>query len=150
MKKFKKNLFIFALLLFIPVTTVLATIYSFSLNGTLTNTIDGNTVTRKPIYGEASLGGIVTATVTNIKNVSGTNAKGGIRVHVNAKRKVLLGIWNGNVSKYYSDDNHQAPSLTNTADMSTTLKVTGTGGTVRVEWENHTGNTSFFGTFSAK
>jgi len=149
MKKVKTILFSTILIVVMSFIVVSAYMYKISVNGTLTNAIDGNTVTRDPIYGEASLGGTITVSVTDIKNVSGTNAKGGIRVYVRAKRKNFLGIWVEKDGKYYSDDNHQAPSLTNTDDMSTTLSVEENKLT-RVEWENHTGNTSFYGTFIAK
>lgn len=149
MKKVKIILFSTIFVMIMSFIVVSAYMYKISVDGTLTNTIDGNTVTRDPIYGEASIGGTITVNVTDIKNVSGTNAKGGIRVYVRAKRKNFLGIWGEKVGKYYSNDNHQAPSLTNTNDMSTTLSVEGNKLT-RVEWENHTGNTSFYGTFTAK
>jgi len=147
MKKLKKILLIFTLALFATVTTVLATAYSFSVSGILENTVDGNTVTREPIYGEAVMGSKIVANVTGINKVSGTNAKGGIRVYVCAKRKNLLGVWSTKKSGYYSDSN-QAPSLTNTDDMTIALILSGSKLT-RVEWENHTGNTSFYGTFKA-
>ncbi len=145
MKKVIKTMTI--LLLFISIIGIVyAGTDSFTLSGTLENTIIGNNVTRKPITGTATFGERFKTSITSIENVknlnNGTNANGGIRVFTTVKRKVGLvwwGIGEKQTNIYYKNSKYNTDPLV--------WEDSGTKET-KIEWQNRTGNTSFHANFN--
>lgn len=142
MKKKSKILFAFVMM-FVLVGMVSAVADSFSKNGTLENIYDDGTNVYNPVISDtATFGPSFKTYINNIKNVSGQNAKGGIRVFTTAKRKVAFTWW-----KIGEEQSNVFPSTTATPALlwdDKGVKET------KIEWQNRTGNTSFYGTFNAK
>ncbi len=142
MKKKSKILVAF-LTLFIAVGFVSALDNTIRKTGSLTNEVISNIYTkRNTIEGEAKLNSTFLANMTNVKNVSGTNAEGGIRVKTTAKRYTL-----GIVS---SEKEMIIPVYPTTTTSSTAKFVFNSDSNkTKVQWQNWTGNTSFDATFNA-
>ena len=142
MKK-KSVLLITFLALFISIGLVSALDNSIRKSGSLTNEVISNIYTkRNTIEGEAKLNSSFFVNMTDVKNVTGANAEGGIRVKTTAKRYTL-----GIVS---SEKEAILPVYkTTTTSAGVRFTFSSDSNKTKVQWQNWTGNTSFNATFNA-
>lgn len=144
MKKQKRKI-IFALITvfaFIGITYALNTF--ISIDGGLKNNIVSGSAKRNTISGTAELSEAFYAYMTNVENVNGNNASGGIRVKITAKKYDLIGI-------KIREKELEIPVYPTTTTSSKAWFYFDKGGNkTKVEWENWTGDTSFDAKFKAE
>lgn len=143
MKIIKKIVFTLLAIITMVGLTYAASTYLINEEGTLKNTVNGTSTSRNTKKGTATFGTGVEAVMLNVANVTGTNASGGIRVKTIAK-KITLGVVINEKYLYI-------PVYPTTTTSSGALFTYNTSkNKVKIQWENWTGNTSFYAEFKAK
>lgn len=143
MKKNRKNRkMIFILLLISFITITYAVSYKIDKSGTLSNVVNGLSTSRNKIEDKKTFGSAVIAQMLNVNKVTGANAEGGIRVKTIAK-KYNLGIVTNTEYLYIP----VYPTTTNSS--SALFTYNSSKNTVKITWEDWTGNTSFNARFVA-
>lgn len=133
---------IFILLLISFITVTYAASYKIDKSGTLSNVINGLSTSRNKIEDKETFGRAVMAQMLEVDNVTGAMADGGIRVKTTAK-KYTLGIVTNTEYIY-------VPVYpTTTTSSSASFFYNSNNNTVKITWEDWTGNTSFYARFVA-
>lgn len=149
-RSFFKGKIAFALIAsFALIGFVFAYASTYSGNGWLKNEVKSSTkVVRDPITAYITTSGSYKTQITNITNVgninNGSNANGGIRVFTTVYTKKSSGLFWKKKSEGYN-----TVSTSSTATSAIEWYNTGSLNT-KIEWQNRTGNTQFYGTFTAK
>ncbi len=141
MKKTKK--IVFALIALIALSgVVFAASHVIDKEGTLSNVVNGNSTSRTKIYDDGKFAQSIYAYMTNIKDMTGENAAGGIRVKTMVKSCIF------NICK--ENENMMVPVFPdNPGTSSGAWFYKYSDGKYRVQWENWTGNTSLHANFVA-
>lgn len=139
---FNTKIFFAFTMMFALIGMVCAVTYKIDKKGTLSNVVNGSSVSRNKVEDTKTFGVGVVAKMIGVDNVTGSNAEGGIRVKTIAKRTTLGIVTN-------TQEIIVPVYRTTTNSSSALFKYTTETNKVKVTWENWTGNTSFYARFVA-
>lgn len=142
MKRKSKILFTFALMITL-VGFAFAESYKIDKSATLSNVVNGLSISRNKVEQTETFSEAISTRLYNVKNVTGINAEGGIRVKTIAK-KYNLGIVTNTQETY-------VPVYpTTTTSVGALFTYNTSSNKVKITWEDWTGNTSFYARFTAR